>query len=165
MKPGATDPVNGMGGVLILACGNPLRGDDAVAWRIAESLQGLVACSDAEIVCSQQLAPEMAESVSRAECVIFVDASAAAPPGCVSLVPIAADKDCPASLTHQLNPAAILALSNALYGKSPTRAVLLTVGGERFELSEGLSPAVSQAVPEAVERIEGLLARDPAAIS
>jgi hydrogenase maturation protease len=165
MRPGATDSVHDMASVLIIACGNPLRGDDAVAWRIAESLASHTVSSDVEIVTSQQLTPEMAESVSRAESVVFVDTSAAEPPGSLSVVPIAAAEDRSASMTHRLTPTAILAMSNALYGKGPLHAFLLTVGGESFDLSKGLSPAVSQAVPAAVKRIEALFARVLAARS
>jgi hydrogenase maturation protease len=154
-----------MASVLIIACGNSLRGDDAVAWRIAQSLANHAVSSDVEIVTSQQLTPEMAESVSRAEYVVFLDASSAEPPGSLSLVPIAAAEDRSASMTHRLSPSVILAMSNALYGKAPADAFLLTVGGESFDLSEGLSAAVSQAVPEAVKRIEALFARDLAARS
>jgi hydrogenase maturation protease len=163
MRPGGTDSLNDMASVLIIACGNPLRGDDAVAWHIAESLASHTVSSHAEIVTSQQLTPEMAESVSSAESVVFVDASAAEPAGSVSLAPIAATEDRSASMTHRLNPTAILAMSNALYGKGPLRAFLLTVGGKSFDLSQELSPAVSQAVPDAVERIEALFAKDLAA--
>jgi hydrogenase maturation protease len=163
MRPGATDSLNDMASVLIIACGNPLRGDDAVAWHIAESLASHTVSSHAEIVTSQQLTPEMAEIVSSAESVVFVDASAAEPAGSVSLAPIAAVEDRSASMTHRLSPTAILAMSNALYGKGPLRAFLLTVGGKSFDLSQELSPAVSQAVPDAVERIEALFAKDLAA--
>src|ERR1700758_3673560 len=62
---------------LIIAYGNPLRSDDGVAWRAAEALRQKFSPAEVEIACLHQLAPELAETVSRFACVIFVDAASA----------------------------------------------------------------------------------------
>ena len=67
--------------VLIIAYGNPLRSDDGVGWIVAEELRRRLASPEVEVLQLQQLLPEVAESVSRAETVIFVDASCDGEPG------------------------------------------------------------------------------------
>ncbi len=75
--------------VLILACGNTLRGDDGVAWRIGSSLQAEFQDkqidSAIEVILTQQLLPEHAEPLSRTDTAIFLDCSAIAKPGVVSI--------------------------------------------------------------------------------
>ena len=75
---------------LVLACGNTLRGDDGVGWAIAALLEDDPALEDVEVVASHQLTPEMAEPISRTETVVFVDCSAVAGAGEVSVFPVAA---------------------------------------------------------------------------
>ena len=62
---------------LILAWGNPGRGDDAAGLVIAESLEGCVG-GNVEIRCFHQLGPELSEDVAAADHVIFIDAHDAA---------------------------------------------------------------------------------------
>jgi hydrogenase maturation protease len=142
-----------MAHALILACGNPLRGDDAVALQIAEALQIGHSWPDMKVEAAHQLLPEMAEAISEAEIVIFVDASASATPGSVLFEPILPSRLTPETFTHDLNPRALLALAQALYGKSPAHAFTLNIGAESFELREGLSETVSASIPEAVHTI------------
>ena len=56
--------------VLIVAYGNPLRSDDGVGWVVAEELRRSLALPEVEVLRLQQLLPEVAESLSRAETVI-----------------------------------------------------------------------------------------------
>ena len=147
-----------MARVLVLACGNPLRGDDGVGWRIAEAFQRAHPTSDVEIITAPQLTPEMAERVSGAKTVVFVDASATEPPGSVSSKPVEAAPAVPSSLTHSLEPTALLAMVHSLYGRAPRRAFALAVGGASFALGEELSEPVRRAVPQAVRKIGALLA-------
>ena len=67
--------------VLIVAYGNPLRSDDGVGWVVAEELRRRLASPEVEVLQLQQLLPEVAESLSRADTVIFVDASCDGEPG------------------------------------------------------------------------------------
>ena len=66
-----------MARVLIVAYGNPMRSDDGLAWHAADKLEGKYSPSEVEILRVHQLAPELAENVSRSEAVIFVDAAMA----------------------------------------------------------------------------------------
>jgi hydrogenase maturation protease len=142
---------------LVLACGNPLRGDDGVAWRVAELLQGEFSQSDVEICCALQWTPEMAEAISRSQLTVFVDCSAAISAGEIRLQPLWARTDDPGPTTHDCSPEALLAFARGLYPDVPERAFLLTIGGQSFEHSEQLSPVVRDALPAACERIRALL--------
>ena len=148
-----------MGRTLILACGNPLRGDDALGWEIAAALQSASLQADLEIESSFQLMPEMAEAVSRAAIVIFVDACVTQEPGTVRFERILPSTSLPGTFTHKVDPPALLALAEALYGRSPSRALVLSVGAESFELNQELSESARAAIPEAVYAILGYLAR------
>jgi len=143
--------------VLILACGNPLRGDDAAGWWIAEAVRERLPSAEIEVAACQQLTPELAERASRAECVIFVDAAANAQPGSVSFEPLAEARSAPAALTHHLRPATLLELARLLYGRTPRLAFALLIGGQSFSLAEELSEPVRRALPEAIAKIEAFV--------
>ncbi len=148
-----------MARALILACGNPLRGDDGVGWEVAAALKGMFLSSDIELETAHQLMPEMAERISQAATVIFIDASAAHTPGSVRFERFVASRSVPGAFTHELTPPALLALAEALYGRSPARAFVLSVGARSFELNEELSESVRASVPGAVRTILDYLAR------
>jgi len=146
-----------MGRVLVLACGNALRGDDGVALHIASCVNG-VSGPDTLVHTDQQWAPELAQPISQAELVVFLDASASMPPGEITCSELGTGGSSPSNFTHQISPEALLTLAQDLYGSHPSRAYLLTVGGASFDLKEGLSEPVRHAIPQAIERIKALLA-------
>src|SRR5664279_5559219 len=121
-----------MSNPLIIAYGNPLRGDDGLGWRVAEALRA--ARPDLQILTLQQLTPELMDPISRAGRVVFIDACEGAVPGEIreSVVqPQAAG----AAFTHHATPAALLAGAQALYGRAPA-ANLITVTGADFSFSD-----------------------------
>ena len=142
-----------MKSVLVLACGNTLRGDDGVAWHIGAALQEDGADSVAEIVLTHQLLPEHAELLCTADLVVFIDCTAEAGPGVISTIPITPADVLPRIFTHHLDPASLLKLAQDLYGRIPSRAMAITVGGQFFELNDQLSKRVGAAIPIAVEVI------------
>jgi hydrogenase maturation protease len=144
--------------VLVIGYGNPLRGDDGlgrvIAARVAESArpQGI------EVVVAHQLTPELAESISRADLVIFVDAAADLPPGQIRILPVVADTPCGhGSFAHHCTPNQLLTAAQALYAHRP-EAWAITVGGECWDYSETLSPAVERLVPRLLHYIDLLVA-------
>ena len=152
---------------LILACGNPLRGDDGVAWVIAESIRHDPAFADVEIVFAHQFGPEMAELLCHANVAVFVDASASAAPGEVSSMNVEAAPEVPQALSHHLPPAGLLALTQYLYGRTPGRVLAVSVGAESFDLSSDfqqekieatLSSSVRAAIPEAIALLREIFA-------
>ena len=146
-----------MSRTIILACGNPLRGDDGIAWHIARCLQRGYGDAETEICCAQQWTPELAERISKASLAIFVDASAALPPGKIRLQPVSSSKDSPGATTHSLSPAQLLTLADELYERVPERAFLLTIGGASFEHGDKLSPLVRLVIPKALAQIRALV--------
>ena len=142
-------------GPLVVGYGNPLRGDDGVGWHVARQLEasGLGRDGRAAVVCRHQLVPELAWEVAHASVVVFVDASAEAPPGALSVAPVPAGAG--GDWSHHLDPAALVALAARVYGTSPP-AVLVTVGGSTFDAGEHLSPAVEAVLP-AVSAVVGAL--------
>ncbi len=96
---------------LLVAVGNPLRGDDGVAHRVLELLP------EAQQVLQMsrhQLTPEMAEDVAAASEVYFIDADAAATEAAIEpLAPAAGTAYAPA---HIFAPSRLVALAIDLYG-------------------------------------------------
>jgi hydrogenase maturation protease len=150
-----------MSRALVLACGNSLRGDDGVAPYIAKCLREQCSGLETEIRADQQWAPELAEPISTAEIVIFIDASANLLPGKIACRALKPAPHSPAAFTHQTSPPALLSLANELYGRAPAQAYLVTIGASSFDLVEALSAPVRQAVPEAIKQIHSLLSEAP----
>ena len=113
---------------LILCCGNPLRGDEAVGWRVAEQLPAAEIL--AFVVACHALVPEFAPAIAAAEVVIFVDACASGTPGevhCTRILPTNA----PAAPQHGQTPASLLARANALYRGRPAGYLINSRGAVR----------------------------------
>jgi hydrogenase maturation protease len=139
--------------IAVVAYGNPLRGDDGAAWRVAQRLER--AGDPVVVLTLHQLTPEVASLLSQADSVIFIDAARGAPPGRVSTAeigPAAAHSP----LTHHLSPETVLALTQRLYSTCP-RAALVTIAGESFEFAEALSAPVRRALPEALRAVRQLI--------
>jgi hydrogenase maturation protease len=140
--------------VLVIAWGNPLREDDGVAWHVLEGLRRLRPRPGLPVLRlrhAHQLTPEMAECVSRAAGVVFVDARRDGRPGEVRrerVVPTAGSNP----LAHSLSPQGLLVFAEAIFGRAPMAAVV-SVAGERFGMGEELSPVVRRAVPWAVRAV------------
>lgn len=146
--------------VLIVAYGNPLRSDDGVAWRAADALEGKLASVDVEILRLHQLAPELAERVSRSEWIVFIDAASEPSrlPGEIRVEEIRSevDRNDETRFTHVLSPQTVLALAAGLYHTKP-KALLVTLTGDNFDHGEVLSSAASTALPVLIDRIDALV--------
>src|SRR5436190_12555441 len=60
-------------GTLVIACGNPLRGDDGVARVAGERLIALQ-LTEVRVLTVHQLMPELIEDIKKAARVLFLDA-------------------------------------------------------------------------------------------
>ncbi len=136
-------------GVLLLAWGNPGRGDDglgpALAARVLEDqrFEGLRVESD------YQLCIEDAAEIARHDCVLFVDADRAGP-GPFSWRRLEPTDSGLSFSSHSVTPGALLALSGQLFGREPT-AWLLGIRGYEFDaFEEGLSPRAQENLAAAV---------------
>jgi hydrogenase maturation protease len=144
--------------VLIVGYGNPLRGDDGLGWEAAARLAGTLSDPAIEIRAVHQLTPDLAEAASRAETVIFIDASCDNGAedennqnGVISRR-IAPNSFSPQAFSHQLTPEVVLGMAQALYGAAP-KGFLVTLPGRSFEFGEGLSPAISAALTALIDRV------------
>ena len=142
---------------LLLACGNPLRGDDGLGGWLAAQARELFAGSNLEVVASRQFTPEMAEPISTADTVIFLDCSATSEPGHISLQTVEATTKPARLMTHHMSPESLLWMSQELYGRTPRIAYLITVGGASFRMEERLSDAVRGAAPAVMTRISEIV--------
>jgi hydrogenase maturation protease len=139
--------------LLIIGYGNPLRQDDGLGWhaatRLSETLQG----NGVQVLACHQLTPELAETISQAERVVFIDVNCTQPPGQISCRTVTPDSNPrPPALDHVMNPSALLGSALALYKASP-EAVMLSVGGQAFDFGPELSRAVSEAIPRVLAMI------------
>lgn len=137
----------------MIAYGNPLRCDDGIAWHAAEELRRVLP-SCAQVICVHQLTPELAESTSQADLVIFLDAATNGEPGSVRCRPLDAEKG-ELRLSHHLTPEGILAVCEQLYSAKPS-GFLVSVQGKLFEHGEELSPTAAHAMPRVVELVTNL---------
>jgi hydrogenase maturation protease len=141
--------------VLVLGYGNPLRRDDGLGVALAETLAAEVR-PGVEVRICHQLTPDLAEPVSRAAAVVFVDAAVDGPAR-VRLQRLRPHTG--SSLgTHDCSPAGVLALAEALYGRVPP-AWLLALPGEDFGLGEGFSPRGDESLRQGLDRLRRWLDR------
>lgn len=151
--------------ILVIGYGNELRGDDAVGLRVAESL-GRLDLPGTRVLAVPQLTPELAEPLSQATTAIFVDATLDGPPGQVEVAPCR-PVDLGRPLGHIGDPDALLALAEAVFGRSPS-AWLVKVQVETTELGHPLSAAAergAQAAVEVVSKLIGQLGSDRSPVS
>jgi len=145
---------------IVLACGNALRGDDGIALYLAHQLYGVIEDANTEIVCSHQWLPEQAEDLSRASLAVFLDASVAVPAGEVRVQPVCGGGEMAGATSHSVSPQLLITLALDLYGKTPDKAFLVTIGGSSFEPGAEFSEPVRQAIPTALRRIAVLLSEE-----
>lgn len=142
------------GHLLVIGYGNELRSDDGVGLKVAAAVTALNLRRVRVIDC-HQLTPELAEPVSRARGVVFVDASidAKSEPELRDLKPAETGQ----IMAHAANPGTVLALARDLFGHSPP-AWWLTIAVQNTGFGERLSPLAQRGLDRAVEEIRKLSA-------
>jgi hydrogenase maturation protease len=141
--------------VLIIGYGNTLRGDDGVGQHIVRRLEVKNYRETVDIMTVHQLTPELVEPISKAEVVIFVDATEEGDPGdfrCVRVVPEITE----GAFTHNVSPASLLTAAFDLYGVRP-QGILVTITGVKFDYGEEMSPQVEAVIPEVMAKITQLV--------
>jgi len=136
-------------GILVIGYGNTLRGDDGIGPRVAEAVGALNLPGVWTMVCPL-LTPELADPISRAQKVIFVDAAVDVPNEVQwrKLEP----KESSQIMAHAADPRTMLALSRDVFGHAP-EAWWLTIPAVQMEFSEELTPQAQRGLAEAVEGI------------
>jgi hydrogenase maturation protease len=143
------------GGLLVIGYGNTLRGDDGVGPRVAEAVAKLQLPGVRTLIC-QQLSPEHADPISRADTVIFVDAAVDGPKE-VQLRPLAPG-DSAQLMAHAADPRTMLALARDVFGHAP-QAWWLTIPATDLGFCEHLSTTALHGLERAVELIREILPR------
>lgn len=132
--------------VLVLAVGNPSRGDDAIGPALAARIEA-ASLAGVEVITEFQLQVENALDLVGRERVIFVDAgTGTTPPFEFKRVAAASEF---LHTSHALSPEAVLATYRRVTGAEPPQAWLLCVRGESFELGEEFSAAAREHVEAA----------------
>jgi hydrogenase maturation protease len=145
---------------LIIGYGNPLRCDDGFGWHAAQQLATHLHRADVEVLARHQLTPELAETASHFQLVVFIDAARDLPPGELRCAKIKRGEnhgqlDAP-SFSHFLTPESLLALTAELYSQSP-EAYCIAVGGESFAEGESLSSTMQAAFDPVKAQVRSLL--------
>ena len=153
------------GELLIIGCGNSLRGDDGVGMEVVRALwaqrEGIPDLRHAGFMWSQQLLPELALDLSRSSLAVFVDAASdGGRPGSVAVQVLRPSgpgqargpSALPSGCWQELGPTDLLALSAGLYGTAPL-ALLVTVSIASTDFGLRLSPLVEASVPVAATAV------------
>ena len=136
--------------ILVIGYGNQSRQDDGAGWLVIERLSAL-SLPDVELQVAHQLEVDVAETVSRFDVVIFVDAAVSDVPDAVTRTVVQPNPVCRA-VSHNMAPADVLALCRTLYGKEP-QGMLFSIRGHDFDFGMTVSPEVEEAVNEVVQQI------------
>ncbi len=152
--------------LLVIGYGNSLCGDDGIGPYVVEQLVDAEAGKDRDVqlLAVHQLTPELAEPVSRADAVIFIDAACGAVPGKISSYKFAPSAKIPetiimpGALTHHLDVKLLLSYVHYLYYQRPV-TYLYTVAGENFGLGDPFSPTVERALPSLLGRLKARMTK------
>jgi hydrogenase maturation protease len=140
---------------LVIGYGNESRRDDGVGRYVVERL-AQHDLPDVELQTARQLEVELAETLTRFDRVIFVDAATPDAPRAIQRSRIAPRFQSHA-VAHYLTPPDVLSLGETLYGHVP-EAVLFSVRGCDFNFGMELTPATRRAGEEVVRQIHALVA-------
>jgi hydrogenase maturation protease len=137
-------------GILVIGYGNTLRRDDGVGPKVAEAVADLALLGVRALACPM-LTPELAEAVSQAHVVIFVDAAVDAPREVQmrKLEPAGSSQ----IMAHAASPATLLALARDVFGYAP-EAWWLTIPVEDLGIGEEFSPLAQRGFDRAVVEVK-----------
>ncbi|WP_295580062.1 hydrogenase maturation protease [uncultured Lamprocystis sp.] len=139
---------------LIIACGNPSRGDDALGPNLIERLDAMRAARMVpdqafDLLTDFQLQIEHVLDLEGRTRVVFVDAALSGP------APFAFGPVIPepalSITTHAMSPGALLRVYTQVIGGSLPDCRLLAIRGYAFDLGSGLSPAAERNLRAALE--------------
>lgn len=158
---------------LVIGCGNPLRGDDAVGIEVVRrlgrrDLPPHVRCLDAGTA-----GLDVVLAMRQADDVILIDAAAPSDTACSSpgrlseralddLPGIAEGRTPAAGLSiHTVRWDQAIMLARALGGPQPARVTCFLIEGGSFGYGEPLSPAVEEAADQLVNLLAQRLTQQP----
>jgi hydrogenase maturation protease len=153
---------------LVIGFGNVYRRDDGVAFVVLNALREQLdrppfgidddgfddLGHEVDTVLLHQLVPELTELTAAYHLIVFVDAHMGSIAELIHQEELVACRK-HATVSHQLHPCTLLALTQEVHGCSP-RGVLVSILGHDFDFGEGLSDQTAALVPQAVARILAL---------
>jgi len=156
-------PRPGVAPVLVLAIGNPSRGDDALGPLAAQRLAAL-GLPGIELLTDFQLQVEHALDLLGRDEVIFIDAAAAGDEP-FEFAPLSPSANA-SHTSHSLSPAAVLDAYCRLTVSEPPSARLLAIRGYAFELGAPLTEAAAANLEAALTAVIASLGhlREPAGL-
>lgn len=156
---------------LVIACGNPMRGDDGVGPAVAARVETRLparARSRHRFIITHQLLPEHALVLAQAKRAILIDARVAdaEKPGTVRVEAVKPERwlnglgqtgrHTRAGLTHHWTFPCLLAVADALYGRAPS-AYAVSVSAHAFDHGDALTPAIAATVPVMCDKVRTLI--------
>jgi hydrogenase maturation protease len=137
---------------LVIGYGNTLRSDDGVGAKVAAAVAELALPGIVALV-RHQLTPELAETISEARAVVFVDAAVDASTEVQErqLEPAEGAQ----LMAHAADPRSLLAFARQLFGRWPP-AWWLTIPVENLDFGEELSPLARRGFQTALDKIRTL---------
>lgn len=148
---------------LIIGYGSPIRGDDAIGPLVADRLQQESLPEGVTVIARHVLTADLVPDIAASDLVIFLDAALEGEPGEVRCRRLHPSRATVSTMAHFLEPAELLAWSQALYGKLP-EAHLVTVVGESFDFaSNQLSAAAAVAAQSMLSTTRELIGQPPPA--
>ncbi len=141
---------------VVLACGNPSRGDDALGPLLLARLDAWLRAGGVaarfELIEDFQFQVEHALDLQGRAAALFIDAGSGTP------APFALQRllpdETPGHSTHAIPPAMVLAVYRRVVGGEPPPAHVLCVRGECFELGGALSPAAAEHLEAAWRQLQ-----------
>ncbi|QEP42193.1 hydrogenase maturation protease [Ectothiorhodospiraceae bacterium BW-2] len=137
---------------LILGCGNPSRGDDALAPALLAQLALTMPPALAiwfDLLEDFQLQIEHTVDMERRQLVLFIDASLDAPAP-FELQPLSHSRPC-GYTTHAMTPAQLWGLFQQLHPQQQPQLWQLALRGYQFELGAPLSQAAQQNLQQSLD--------------
>jgi hydrogenase maturation protease len=139
---------------LVIGYGSTLRGDDGVGPRVVELLEAK-RWSGVRTLARHQLTPELAEPISQAAAVVFVDATLEDAAGGVTVKAVEAAPT-HRVMVHTASPANLLHLARSVFGHCPP-AWMVSIPVSEMGIGEQLSSLAERGANEAVKRIGALV--------
>ncbi len=138
--------------MVIFACGNPSRGDDALALCLVD---GLAESQALQLICDFQLQIEHTLDLAQQDLALFIDADS----HCLSACQLQAlsPQAMPDYSSHSLHPATLLGIYQHHLKQPPPPAFLLRLRGQQFALGTGLSVQAQQTLQTARPLLQSLL--------
>lgn len=144
--------------LLVLACGNPSRGDDALGPLIIERLEELWGAGElrqVDLLTDFQLQIEHALDLRGRDLVVLVDAASNGPEP-FSFEPVRPEHDT-GYTTHAMTPGALLRVLEQITDEDPPATWLLAIRGYSFHLGSPICEAARENLEKAIEHLVGLI--------